>query len=117
MARFLFVYRGDGTVAARMTPEQMQQHMQKWQTWITDGLQKGWILDSGDALTQDGRVVNAKKLVTDGPFVEAKEVVGGFSIVQADTIDAAAQLAKGCPGVRIGGAVEVRRLAGYTIKK
>ena len=116
MAKFLFVYRSPKDARTTMTPEEMQQSLQKWSSWIGEGMQKGWMVDPGDALTPEGKVVNAK-VVTDGPFVEAKEIVGGFSIVQADTIDAAAQLAKGCPGVQIGGAVEVRRLAGYTIKK
>ena len=115
MAKFLFVYRRGSDIANKMTPEEMQQHMQKWQTWIGEGLQKGWILQPGDALTQEGRVVNAKKVVTDGPFVESKEIVGGFSIVQADTLDAAAELAKGCPIFQRGGSVEVRPLQGYTM--
>ena len=67
--------------------------------------------DAGDALKPEGRVVNAKKVVTDGPFLEAKEVVGGYSIVRADTIDAAAEFAKGCPILLTGGTVEVRQLA------
>jgi hypothetical protein len=115
MAKFLFIYRGASETAATMTPDESKQHMQKWEKWIGEGMQKGWMLDPGDGLTQETRVVNAKA-VTDGPFVEAKEVVGGFSIVQAETIDAAAKLAKGCPGLSIGGSVEVRRLAGYTAK-
>ena len=95
----------------------MQQHLQKWNTWISEGLKKGWILDAGDALTQEGRVVNAKRVVTDGPFVESKEIVGGFSIVQADTIDGAAELAKGSPALLTGGSVEVRALTGFSVKK
>jgi hypothetical protein len=117
MAKFLFVYRRGSNLADKMPPEEMQKQMKKWETWIGEGLRKGWILDSGDALTQEGRVVNAKKVVTDGPFVEAKEIVGGFSIIQADTIDAAAELAKGCPALLTGGSVEVRCLAGFTMKK
>jgi TetR/AcrR family transcriptional repressor of nem operon len=115
MAKFLFVYRGAGETVARMTPAEKQQHMQKWEKWLGEGMQKGWLLDPGDGLTQEGRVVGAR-VVTDGPFVESKEVVGGFSIIQADTIDAAAKLAKGCPVVLVGGTVEVRPLAGYTTK-
>jgi hypothetical protein len=115
MAKFLFIYRGAGEGAGRMTPEERQQHMQKWERWIAEGIQKGWMLDPGDGLTPETRVVNAK-VITDGPFVESKEIVGGFSIVQADTLDAAAQLARGCPGVGIGATVEVRPLAGYTTK-
>ena len=115
MAKFLFVYRSSGDSMRNMTPEQREQSMQKWGAWIGEGLQKGWMLDAGDGLTEEGRVVRAS-IVTDGPFVEAKELLGGFSIVQADTIEAAAQLANGCPGLSSGGSVEVRRLAGYTDK-
>ena len=115
MAKFLFVSRGAGAQVAQMTPEERQQHLQRWEKWLTEGMQKGWMLDPGDGLKQDGRVVSAR-VVTDGPFVESKEIVGGFSIVQADTLDAAAEFAKGCPGLLAGGKVEVRRLAEFTLK-
>jgi hypothetical protein len=49
-----------------------------------------------------------KKVVTDGLFVESKELVGGVAIVQADTLGAAAEFAKGCPILHTGGSVEVR---------
>jgi hypothetical protein len=115
MAKYLLVYRGASSAVAKMTREEMQQHLQKWEKWIGEGMRKGWMVDPGDGLTAEGKVVSAKA-VTDGPFVESKEIVGGFSIIQADTIDAAAQLAKGCPGLLIGGTAEVRPLAGYTTK-
>jgi hypothetical protein len=112
MAKFLFVYRGSNQANPAITPEQMQQHMQEWGAWIGEAMAKGWMLSPGDALTPEGRVVDARKVVTDGPFVESKEIVGGYSIVEADSIDAAAQLAKGCPALSFGGNVEVRPLAG-----
>jgi hypothetical protein len=115
MAKFLFIYRSTGESMRNMSPEEMQKNMQKWGAWIAEGMQKGWMLDAGDGLTQEGLVVKGK-VVTDGPFVEAKELVGGFSIVQAETVEAAAKLANGCPGLQTGGSVEVRRLAGYTTK-
>ena len=108
MARFLFVYRSDKDTRETMSPEEMQQIHQKWQAWIAEGVQKGWLLDAGNGLKTEGRVVNAKRVVTDGPFVEAKDVVGGYSLVQADTLDAAAEFAKGCPILLRGGTVEVR---------
>jgi hypothetical protein len=115
MARFLFVYRSRREHYARLSPEQRQEHTQKWSAWIGEGMRKRWLVDPGDAVTEEGRVVNAT-LVTDGPFVESRDVVGGFSIVEADTFDAASRLAGGCPGLQLGGTVEVRRLAGYTVK-
>jgi len=115
MAKFLFVYRNASDAHGKMSPEEMQQNMKKWEKWLGDGFQKGWLLDAGDGLTHEGKVVHSK-VVTDGPFMESKEIVGGFSIVQAETLDAASELAKGCPGLQSGGNVEVRALAGYTMK-
>jgi len=117
MAKFLFVYRRAQDLGATITPEAMQQMLDRWRVWINDGLQNGWIVDSGDALTQEGRVVRPAKVVTDGPFVESKEIIGGYSVIEAKTIDAAAELAHGCPVLLSGGAVEVRALAGYAMGK
>jgi hypothetical protein len=114
MAKFLFVYRGS-IEPPNMSPEEMQQHMQKWHTWISEGMQKGWITNPGDALKMEGKVVNSKKMVLDGPFVEAKEIVGGYSVVTAESLQAAAELAKGCPGLLMGGSVEVRTLEGLSV--
>lgn len=113
MAKFLFIYRSSPQEYAKMSPEEMQQHHQKWMEWIGGAMKEGWMIAPGDALTPEGRVVKPK-VVTDGPFVESKEIVGGYSIIQADTIDDAAKLAKGCPGLSIGGSVEVRPLAGLS---
>jgi hypothetical protein len=112
MAKFLFVYRGSYELKKQLSPEQMEQQMQRWNTWMQEGMQKGWLLEMGDALLPEGRVVNPKKVVTDGPFAEAKEILGGYSVVQAQTIDAAAEIAKGCPALLYEGSVEVRPLAG-----
>jgi hypothetical protein len=117
VTKFLFVYRNSGESYGTMSPEEMQQMLQRWNAWITEGLRQGWMLEAGDALKKEGRVVNAKKVISDGPFIEIKEIVGGFSIVQADTLDAAAELAKGCPIFLGGGSVEVRPLQGLNMGK
>jgi hypothetical protein len=40
--------------------------------------------------------------VTDGPFMETKEVLGGYSVLDTETIDEAAEIAKTWPGVDRG---------------
>jgi hypothetical protein len=47
-------------------------------------------------------------LVTDGPFAETKETLGGYYLVEADSIDDALALAAKIPSARFGGSVEVR---------
>jgi hypothetical protein len=116
MANFLFIYRMPAQTGVQLSPEEMQRSMQKWQTWISEGMKQGWMINPGDALQKEGSVVRSQTVITDGPFVEAKEIVGGFSIVVADNLSGAAQLAKGCPGLQSGGSVEVRPLAGYKIE-
>jgi hypothetical protein len=81
MTTFLFVYRHRTDTFGKMTPEEMQHHMRKWHAWMNEGSQKGWLVNAGNGLKKDGRVVNGNQVVTDGPFVEAEETVGAFSII------------------------------------
>ena len=57
MAKLLFAYRNGSGTYYDMSPEEMQQQYQKWQAWMTEGIQKGWMLDAGHGLQKDGRVV------------------------------------------------------------
>ena len=53
------------------------------------------------------RVRDGKRLVTDGPFAETKEQLGGYYLVEADSIDAAVNMASKIPAARFG-SIEVR---------
>ena len=56
-------------------------------------------------------VAGKKKAVTDGPFGETKDLVGGYLLVTAASLDAATELARGCPIFdRDDGSVEVREV-------
>lgn len=111
MSKFLFVYRNDAEAACNQpSPEEMQACMADWGKWFE---QVGdAIVNGGDGLMPTGKLVRGDA-VTDGPFIEAKELVGGFSIVQADSYDQAVEYAKTCPVNASGGSVEVRELAGF----
>lgn len=113
MAKFLFVYRGPlEESTAPPSPEMMQAILQSWGAWFqTIGAA---LVDGGDGLLQTGKLVDAKGVVSDGPFIEAKEIVGGYSVVKADTYDEAVGYAKSCPILhQPGWKVEVRELAGF----
>jgi len=53
------------------------------------------------------RVRDGKALNTDGPFAETKEQLGGYYLIEADSMDAATATAAGIPGARYG-SIEVR---------
>jgi hypothetical protein len=105
MSDFLYLYRGGDSTG---TPEQMQQSMQKWTTWLGDLGAQGKLKSGGEPLERTGKVVKKRTTITDGPYAEIKDLVGGYSIVQAKDIDEAAKLAAGCPIFDNGGFVEVR---------
>ena len=45
---------------------------------------------------------NGKISVTDGPFIESKEVLGGYSVLEAPSLDDAMAVGKTWPGVDRG---------------
>jgi len=57
------------------------------------------------------RVRDGKPIVTDGPFTETKEAVGGFDLIEADSLEEAVEIAAGHP-VAAFGTIEVRALLG-----
>jgi hypothetical protein len=107
MAAFMLIFRGPP--ARRDSPEELQQHMQRWFTWF-EGLKKdGVYRGQGAPLEPEGRVLRgARKALSDGPYAEAKDLVGGYAIVEAKDLDAAVEVARGCPIFERDGAVEVR---------
>ena len=113
MDKFLLIYRSESLENTDSTEGPNPEIMKMWGDWIGGGFAAGWMVDGGDALADGGKVVQRDKSVTDGPFAETKELVGGFSIVQAESFDAAAEYAKTCPVIAGGGTVEVRRMAGF----
>ena len=59
------------------------------------------------------RVKSGKQVVTDGPFAETKEQLGGYYLIEADSIEDANAWAAKIPGARFGG-VEVRPVVQVT---
>ena len=110
MEKYMFIFKGASDEAAKLSPDEMQQHMQKWYKWIQDLTDRKVYL-SGEPLEKEGKIVSRsgnKNVITDGPFPETKELVGGYFIINANNLDEAAEIAKDCPGLELGGRVEVR---------
>jgi hypothetical protein len=65
------------------------------------------IQDESTATTVQVR--DGRALITDGPFVETHEHLGGYYILECETLDEALELATSCPFAELG-AIEVRPL-------
>lgn len=61
-------------------------------------------------------VKKGKRGVQDGPYADTKEQLGGFTILELPSLDAALEWAARCPAA-VYGAVEVRPLAPQTKRR
>lgn len=83
--------------------------------WLEDVQARGiWV--TGDQLApprraRSVRMRDGKPLITDGPFTETKEAVGGFDILECDSLEEAVEIAAAHPVAQIG-TIEVRPLWG-----
>lgn len=109
MSKYMFLFRGGEPGIDPMTdPAGFGAYMQTWQTWM-ENIAKSGKMHGGEPLEPTGVTVSGKAMkVTDGPFVEGKELVGGYIIVEADSLEEAVKLSEGCPVYTYDGIVEVR---------
>ena len=69
----------------------------------------GWFGSLGDAIVDAGNPFGASTSVAPaaGQTAAASSGLSGYSVLRADSLDAAAELAKGCPVLANGGSVDV----------
>ena len=108
MPKYLCLQRSASGPCEPPKPEEMQRMMERFREWSQKFQRE--IVDMGGRLGAGGHVVSATG-VTDGPFAETKEMLGGFMIVEADSIELALQVVRESPGVMgPGSSVEVREI-------
>src|SRR5262245_8886320 len=109
MSDFVFLYRPPA--GPEPTAQQIAEVMPKWMAWMKSMDDRGHLKAAGNPLQRTGKIVKGKqRLVTDGPFAESKDLINGYTLIQANDLTEAAELAKGCPLLEGGGAVEVRQV-------
>lgn len=111
MKEFTLIFRNSNQEGERPSPDQMQKLLQDWMAWMANLSAKDQLADKGNRLAiSDAKTVHPGNLITDGPFTEIKEFINGYIIVKSDTLDGAVEIAKGCPILKVGGNVEVRKV-------
>jgi hypothetical protein len=110
MKDFLLVFRTDYSKMPKASPEEMQASTKRWMDWIGGIAAQNKLTDRGNRLVPSGKVLKADNVISDGPYTEIKESIIGYSMVKADSIEEATELAKGCPILKSGGNVEIREV-------
>jgi hypothetical protein len=111
LLKFMALIYGDRSRWETFTAEQREEAYAEYRAFA-DEARKAGVMVGGDELasTRDATTVrmrDGETLVTDGPYAEVKEALGGYYVLECDTIDDAVDYAARIPGAQYG-AVEVR---------
>jgi hypothetical protein len=98
MTNYVFAYSGGNGVSADEA-ERNEQYA-KWGQWFEE---LGSAVVEGGAATGAAKTLGPDGSVSDG----GSRGLTGYSIVSSDSLGSAVELAKGCPVLEIGGAVDV----------
>jgi len=88
MSKFLCLYRGPATPMEDFTPEQSDEQMRAWGEWMER---------VGSALIDAGTPFGARTSVADDGTTPEPSDLNGYSIVEADGLDAARALTDSHP--------------------
>ena len=100
MAQYMITYLGGEPPSS---PEEGKQHFAKYMDWLSS---------LGDAAVSPANPLkNTSTVDSDGVVSTGGATsMSGFTIVEADSMDAALLMAKACPFLDIGGSLEVSEL-------
>lgn len=96
MKKFLFLYMSPTSAEEQMAkgkPEDMQKAMQPWIEWFKE---------CGDGLLDRGMPLGNRKHVTSSGTSESTSQITGYSMIQAESIEKALELAKKQPHLTMG---------------
>ncbi len=101
MPQFVLVYLGGNEPS---TPEEGQRHFSKYMEWLSS------LGDS--AVSPANPLKNTSTVNSDGSVTAGGTTsMSGYTIIEAESMESALEIAKACPFLEIGGALEVSELA------
>jgi hypothetical protein len=100
MPQYFIVYLGGDQPSS---PEEGKQHMAKYRDWLSS------LGDS--AVSPANPLKNTSTVNPDGTVTTGSTTsMSGYTIIKADSMEAALSIAKACPFLDIGGSLEVSEL-------
>jgi len=100
MAQYIIVYLGGDKPSS---PEEGKQHFAKYKEWLSS---LGDLVVSPMNPFKNTSTLNSDGIVTTG----STTTMSGYTIIEAESIEEALEMAKTCPFLDIGGSLEVSEL-------
>jgi hypothetical protein len=101
MVNFVLLYTGG---KAGATEVEQKKVLQDWNTWF--GKLGTSLVDGGHSFGPKIKFVERDGTVRDAP-VDGCDLASGYTIIKADSLNRAAELAKGCPVLHDGGKISI----------
>ena len=116
----LLVYESPEAFGMRTNNHENDQYLGAWRAYHKALVEAG-VFAGGNPLQSPEtattvRIKEGKRRVQDGPIADTKEQLGGFTILELPSLDAALEWAARCPAASLG-AVEVRPLSPEYLRK
>jgi hypothetical protein len=99
MPKYVLLYSGGSMPESQA---EQAQAIKGWEAWFSK-LGKA-VVDQGDPFTPKAKSVNSDGSIVDG---SVDGMASGYSILEADSLDAAVKMAKGCPVLQGGAKISV----------
>jgi hypothetical protein len=99
MANFVLLYSGGGMPGSEA---ERAAATRAWVAWF--GELGNAVVDEGNPFTSVAKTIGSDGRVSDGPV---GTMAAGYSIVKADSLNAAVDMAKSCPQLSGGGKISV----------
>ena len=114
--RFLLIIYGDERRLATRDEGTAKAEIDAYWALDNEATEKGVFVDSAGlyptGAARTFRIRDGARTVTDGPFAETKEQLGGFYLLECDSINEALEWAAKVPAAQTG-SVEVRQVMDY----
>ena len=93
----------------KLSHDEIQKVISQTKAWF-DRLRADGKVKGGQALVRKGAIVSGKngRLMSDGPFAESKEAIGGYLLLDVETLEEAIAIARTNPALSYGTSIEIR---------
>lgn len=113
MNKYLLLLHEQVEEMQKLSPKEMEELINGHMEWAQKLAEDGHLV-SGDGLQETKILITGKNsIVQDSTYLEVKEMIGGYYLIQAESLEAAIEIAKNCPCHLWGGTTELRPIMNY----
>jgi hypothetical protein len=109
--QYLLLIHDDERLWGNMPEDERNGIFQEYTAFTNELIDRGAFVGGNQlqptATATTVRIRDGETVVTDGPYAETKEALGGYYLIEAESVDEALEWAAKVPSARLG-AIEVR---------